>query len=293
MTVPFAPRALGSTALPVGPIGLGSSFGLPGKEVERAFDRGVRFFLWGSLRRRDFAVGLRNVAQSHRDEAVIAVQSYTRFGWTMRFGVERALRMLKTDYVDFLCLAWWNGAPPPRIVDAALKLRDSGKVRHLMLSSHHRPLFAQLASDPTYDAMMLRYNAAHPGAEREIFPQLPERRPGTVAFTATRWGSLLDPKLVPAGEAIPRASDCYRFALSNPNIDVCLAGPKDAAQLDEALAAVERGPMSDEELAWMRRVGANVRDLTKASPRGAGMAIADRIARAFSCTSPPKQLAAG
>lgn len=288
----FASRVLGSTALPVGPIGLGSSFGLPGREVERAFERGVRFFLWGSIRRGDFAVGLRNVARARREDAVIAIQTYTRAGWMMRHGVDRALRALGTDYVDFLCLAWWNGPPPRRIVDAALRLRDAGKVRHLMLSSHHRPLFAELAPEGIYDAMMFRYNAAHPGAEREIFPHLPERRPGTVAFTATRWGTLLQPSLLPANEPAPRASDCYRFALSSPSVDVCLAGPKDAAQLDEALAAVERGPLDEDEMAWMRRVGAHVRDATAKSGRGVGMALADRVARALSCTT-PKQLTAG
>lgn len=39
---------------------------------------------------------------------------------------------------------------------------------------------------------MIRYNAAHPGAEREIFPHL---------------------------------GDCYRFCLSSPYVDVVLTGP--------------------------------------------------------------------
>ena len=305
MTTPLAPRPFGSTSLRVGPIGLGSSYGLAARDVERASERGVNFFLWGSRRRGDFGLGLRNVVRARRASAIVAIQSYTRVGWMMRFGVERALRTLGTDYIDVLCLAWWNGAPPPRIVDAALRLRESGKVQHLMLSSHHRPLFAELSREardaqqprPTYDAFMLRYNAAHPGAEREIFPHLPERtqaegrRPATVAFTATRWGSLLDPRVLPAGEATPRASDCYRFALSDPNVDLCLAGPKDSRELDEALLAVDRGAMNGEELAWMRRVGAHVRQATKSAPRGVGMALADRMAQAFTCSSSPKQLA--
>jgi aryl-alcohol dehydrogenase-like predicted oxidoreductase len=124
--------------------------------------------------------------------------------------------------------------------------------------------------DPAFDAIMVRYNAAHPGAEREVFPHLDAggARPGVVAFTATRWGTLLDPRLTPAGDATPRASDCYRFSLSHPDVDLTLAGPKDRAQLDEALAALERGPMSAEEMAWMKRVGVAVRDATmKPAPR--------------------------
>ena len=287
MPTSFAPRVLGTTHLPVGPLGLGSSFGLPAAGVERAFERGVSFFLWGSIRKRGFGDGLKNLARTHRSDMVIAVQTYTRAGWMMRFGVDRALRFLKTDYVDLITLSWWNAPPPTRIVDAALELRARGKVRHVMISSHNRPSFSHAIDDAKYNALMVRYNAAHPGAEREVFPHLARRRPGVVAFTATRWGTLLDPALTPSGEPTPTASDCYRFALSNPNVDVSLAGPKDDAQLDEALVTLEKGPMSEDELAWMRRVGASVRDATAKRARTSAMGLADRL---FACGSPPPAL---
>ena len=63
------------------------------------------------------------------------------------------------------------------------------------------------------------------------------------------------PRGLTPGERIPTAGDCYRFVLSNPAVDVCMTGPASAAQFQEALDAWERGPMSAEELAWMRRVG--------------------------------------
>jgi len=289
MDAAFASRPFGTTGVSVGALGLGSSFGLPAREVERAYERGVNFFLWGSLRKNDFGLGLRNLAPKHREGMVVAVQSYTRMASLMEWSVNRALRFMKTDYVDVLCLAWWNGPPPRRIVDAALKLRDKGKIRQIMVSCHHRPAFAGFVKDPAIDSLMVRYNAAHPGAEREVFPHLAERRLGTVAFTATRWGTLLDSNYMPEGAATPRPSDCYRFALSNPNVDVCLAGPKDAAQLDEALVTLERGPMDAAELAWMRRVGASVRDLTGIGPkRLSPMDILDRVASFSLCS--PKQL---
>ena len=76
-----------------------------------------------------------------------------------------------------------------------------------------------------------------------------------VAFTATSWGQLMDPKRVPAGERIPAAADCYRFVLSNPAVDVCIAGPKNEEQARAASDALRLGPLNEEELAWMRRVG--------------------------------------
>ncbi|HSO32808.1 MAG TPA: hypothetical protein VLT33_09830, partial [Labilithrix sp.] len=84
----FTPRPFGDTGLSVGALGLGSSFGLPAKDVERAFERGVNFFLWGSLRKNDFGLGLRNLAPKHRAEMVVAVQSYTRFASLMEWSVD-------------------------------------------------------------------------------------------------------------------------------------------------------------------------------------------------------------
>jgi predicted aldo/keto reductase-like oxidoreductase len=87
--------------------------------------------------------------------------------------------------------------------------------------------------------------------------------PGVVAYTATRWGALLRSDLMPPGESVPRASDCYRFALTHPAVDVCLAGPANGAELDEAMSALDRGPMNESDLVWMNRVGASVRAKAK------------------------------
>lgn len=287
----FLPRVFGSTNATVSPLGLGSSYGLGGRDVERAFERGVNFFLWGSLRKKSFADGLNVLAKQNREKVFIAVQTYTRAGSLMEWSINRTLKALGTDYVDVATLSWWNGPIPQRIIDAGLALREKGKVKHLMVSCHHRPTFERFIDEPGIDALMLRYNAAHPGAEREVFPHLARRRPGVLAFTATRWGTLLDPRFTPEGEDTPRASDCYRFVLSNPNVDVTLAGPKNGAELDEALLAIERGPMTEAELAWMRRVGVVVRDATSTNRRFSIVDLADRIASFSLCA--PKQLATG
>jgi predicted aldo/keto reductase-like oxidoreductase len=52
------------------------------------------------------------------------------------------------------------------------------------------------------------------------------------------------------------AGDCYRFCLSNPHVDVVLTGPKNRRQLQENLESVrERGPLSQEEMHWIREFG--------------------------------------
>ena len=272
---------LGRSGLTVSRLGIGSSFGLTAADVEAAVDRGVNYLYWGSIRRKEFGDAIREVARRRREEIVVVVQSYTRAAWFMGPSLDRALKKLGIEYADLLLLGWWNRPPPRRILDAALALKDRGKARHIMVSCHHRPTFAQYIDDPSYDAIMVRYNAAHPGAEREVFPHLDGRerasRPGVVSYTATRWGALLDPALTPPGEKTPRAVDCYRFALSHPAVDLTLCGPADAAQLQEAMTALDRGPMDPDELAWMKRVGVGVRAASASKGGNLPIQILDRL----------------
>ncbi|MBK7585611.1 MAG: aldo/keto reductase [Myxococcales bacterium] len=254
----------GRSGLSVSRLAVGSSYGVGGADLERARERGINFFFWGLRRTDAFADGLHRVCRTRREELCVAVQTYSRSALLIRPSVELALRKLKLDYVDLLTLSWWSDMPPDRIVDAALTLRERGKVRQIMISCHHRPSFARMIDDSRFDAIMLRYNAAHPGAEREVFPHLQTEagaRPGVLAFTATRWGSLLRAEYCPKDERTPTATDCYRFVLSNPAVDVAMCGPKNGAELDDAMKALELGRMSEEELGWMRRVGETVHQL--------------------------------
>jgi aryl-alcohol dehydrogenase-like predicted oxidoreductase len=256
--MPFDDRVLGRTGLRVGALGIAASYGVPTAAVERAFEHGMNYLYWGSTRRSAFGAALRNLAPQ-RDRFVLVIQSYSRLASLMRWSLERALRSLKMDYADVLLLGLWNKPVSPRILDAARESQAAGLVRHIAASSHQRPLIPVFAAGGDLDVLHFRYNAAHTGAERDIFPRLPDmNRPGMVSFTATSWGRLLSQRRVPKGERVPTATDCYRFVLSRPEVDVCLTGPANSAHVEDAIAALRLGPMDQDELAWMRRVGAAV-----------------------------------
>ena len=249
------------TDLDVGRIGLGSSFGVGPEALELAYEHGINFFYWGSIRRPGFGEGIRRLARRHRKKMVVAVQSYARWpGLLVRQSVETALWRLGLDYADVLVLGWHNQRPAQDVLDTALDLRERGRVRYLMMSGHNRAFFPEMAKEDVFDLFMVRYNAAHRGAERDVFPFLPggRKHPGICAYTATRWGTLLDGKRTPAGEPVPRASHCYRFCLSNPEVDMVLCGPASIEHVREACTALEKGPLDDDELAWIRRVGDHV-----------------------------------
>jgi aryl-alcohol dehydrogenase-like predicted oxidoreductase len=227
--------------------------------VERAFEHGINYLYWSVPRREGFGQGLRNL-KPRRDRMILVIQSYSRVAALISWSLEGALRKIGYDRADVLLLGLWNNEPWDRILEAAVRLRDRGLIRHIAVSSHNRPLIPKLAANGDIGILHVRYNAAHIGAETEVFPCLPQdgARPGIVSFTATSWRQLLKPGRIPAGEKIPTAADCYRFVLTNPAVDVCLTGPKDETQAQSALDALAAGPMSADEVAWMRRVGAAV-----------------------------------
>jgi aryl-alcohol dehydrogenase-like predicted oxidoreductase len=103
---------------------------------------------------------------------------------------------------------------------------------------------------------MIRYNAAHRGAEQDIFPYLEQYNPGVISYTATRWSYLIRrPKNWPKDERVPTPGMCYRFVLSSPNVDVCLTSPHNLKELEENLASLKDGPLSEEDMEFMRKFG--------------------------------------
>jgi aryl-alcohol dehydrogenase-like predicted oxidoreductase len=255
---------LGQTGLQVSRLGIGSSFTGDPAFIEEAVEQGVNYLYWGSIRRPAFGRAIRNVARRNREAVVLTVQSYTRVAALLAPSIDIALLRAGIEYFDFLLLGMWNKPPGQELLDAAQRLVEKGKVRHLMLSTHNRPSLQEhfrqySAKESPFDVFMLRYNAANRGAEDDVFPHLPDSpNPGIVAYTATRWGHLLDPKKMPAGEQTPPARDCYRFALSNSAVSMVLCGPANREQMQEALRALEAGPLDADEMARMRHIGDHI-----------------------------------
>ncbi len=237
-------------------LGLAANFGIDEDGVRAAMDRGVNLFLW-TLRGNGLANPLRAAIKERRESvAVVGYAALGWFGWGVRSGAEKLLRKLGTDYLDVYQLGWlgvssaWTSATERELVH----LRESGKVKSISVSIHDRPRAAELARTSPLDMLMIRYNAAHPGAEVDIFPALQDGRPNILAYTATSWRRLLKRPKGWNGTAMT-AGDCYRFQLSNPNVDLALMGPASRAQMDENLNALDKGPLTKQEDQWMREFG--------------------------------------
>lgn len=240
-------------------VGLATSHGLDDGGIREALDAGLQYVFWSPTARR-LTGPLRDAVRRDRERYVVATgPSLGYFPGSIRRRVELALRLLETDYIDVLQLYWLGkgSALTKSNVEEMLRLRDEGKVRLLGTSIHDRQRAGRLAEDSPLDLLMIRYNAAHPGAEQEIFPKLARRRPAVVAYTATSWRKLLRRPRGWEGR-VPSAGDCYRFCLTSPSVNVVLSSPATVDELRENLRELEKGALPDEEMAFMREFGRRV-----------------------------------
>jgi len=242
-------------------LGLAVNKGIKAKAIEAALsDTPLNYIYWTPFSRKVTPVVRRALAHD-RDRYILATgPTFGYFGFQARRFTHRMLKLLKTDYLDILQIHWLGrmSAFNEGVEEALVKLVEEGKVRAVGVSIHDRPRAGKLAAESALNHFMIRYNAAHPGAEKDIFPRVDRSKTNICAYTATRWGKLLRRPGGWQGELMT-PGDCYRFCLSSDYVNVVLTGPKNEKQLYENIAALDKGPLSAEEDKWMREFGVRVR----------------------------------
>jgi aryl-alcohol dehydrogenase-like predicted oxidoreductase len=237
-------------------IGLAGNLGIDEKTYAAALERGLNYVFW-TPKMKKVTPALKAALKKDRESIVLATgPTLAFFGGSLRSATEQVLKLLDIEYIDIL-QQFWLGKTSARTqgtIEALHELKDSGKVRCIGTSIHDRPRAGQLAQDRAFDMLMVRYNAAHPGAETDIFPHVDPQSTAVVAYTATRWRKLLKRPRKWDGP-VPSAADCYRFCLSNDTVDVTLMGINGDQQLQENMEGLLKGPMNEEEMSWMRDFG--------------------------------------
>ena len=186
---------LGKFGTPVSRVGLSATY-RPGREtVWKALEQGLNYFLYFGFDNHMTGVLREAVRGGRRDQLVLATGAYNCIVWhqPLRRTLERRLRQLGTDYIDIFHFLGVTRRKhlTPRVRDELQAVRESGLVRGVSISTHDRSLATELVRDGVLDAMMVRYNGAHRGAETDTFPHLPASNPAVISFTATCWTQLL------------------------------------------------------------------------------------------------------
>lgn len=215
---------------------------LKSADVERAVERGVNYLNWCG-----HPDGLSSAVAgmgSARRQVVVAAQFQSRSARDAEREFDSMLDELNTDFIDVLTLyyvesqgEWDELIAPGGAWEYLAEQKRHGRLKMIGLTSHQRALAAEWAQSEKLDLLMIRYNAAHRGAEREVFPVT---RIPVVTFTGLRWKALLDRTPDdPPDFAPPSAVECYRFCLAHPSVAVALAAPGNRQELDEDLMLLD------------------------------------------------------
>ena len=213
-------------------------------DVLLALERGINYWNWCG-RDDGMAEAIRQLGP-RRSQCIVATQLSTP-DWSrdsMWRAVEDALNTLGTDWLDVATLyyvesesEWSQITGPSGALRALEEARRQQLIRRIGLTTHQRQLAARWIQTGLLEMLMIRYNAAHRGAEDDIFPITNRCRLPVVCFTCLRWGALLEgTRQDPHGFSIPPAPQWYRFVLSNPSVSVALMAPNDRHELLQNLA---------------------------------------------------------
>ncbi len=240
---------------------------LSGDDFDYAFSRGVRYFNWcgkpDGLSQAVAELG------SRRDEIVFAAQIKARTAERAERELEWILEHTRSRRLDVATLYYVESAEEWKAITASGgawevldRNRGEGRIGMLGLTSHQRASAAGWAGEIApngrrrLDMLMIRYNAAHTGAERDVFPVTSELGMPVVTFTGLRWRDLLrSTPDDPPGLGPPSAEECYRFCMMHPAVSVALAAPNGRAELVEALRALDERTERDQ--AWVERMRAH------------------------------------
>jgi predicted aldo/keto reductase-like oxidoreductase len=214
-------------------------------DVEHAIERGLNYLNWcGHPDGLSRAVARMGPA---RRQVVLAAQFEARSARAAEREFSSMLGELGTDYIDVLTFyyvesedEWREIVAPGGAWEYLAEEKRRGRLKLIGLTSHQRALAAQWAQSAKLDLLMVRYNAAHRGAEREVFPVAQKKQIPVVTFTGLRWKALLHGTPEdPPGFVTPSAVDCYRFCLAHPAVSVALTAPGNRAELEENLRLLD------------------------------------------------------
>ncbi len=246
---------------PISILGLAGNSDMEPSCASVAHQAGINYFFFYNLSFTSLLEGLKPILAAGREELAIATGSGDRDPGKLRQYLDRVRRYLDTDVVDVFFAEYVSPADDMAKVRVALDelhaWKASGLVRYVGATAHSRTLALELIEGGQCEILMHRYNMAHRRAEEKVFPAALRAGIPVVAFTCTRWGSLL--KGHPDWQAkVPQASDCYRFALSHSAIGLALTAPKTKAQLKKNLSVLHASKLTAEEERRWQAYGALV-----------------------------------
>jgi len=188
--------------------------------------------------------------QLKRDEFHISTKSNKASPENLRFELERSLERLNVDYIDFYhiwCIVTpegWRERLDRGAVDEAVKARDEGLIRHVVVSSHLQgDQLGKVLEEGPFDGVTLGYSAINFPFRQQAVDTAGEMGLGVVTMNPLAGG--LIPRNAERFDFIRSEDDesavaaALRFNVSQEAITSALVGFTTREHIDQACAAVE------------------------------------------------------
>lgn len=224
--------------------------------VPIAYAAGINYFFFYDLSNDHLLDGIKRLTE--RENILVATGSETRTIRELNQYLDKVRRRLDIDVVDAFFIEYVSPSDDLNLVQAILDelyvWKEQGRIRYVGASTHNRQSALELIKARKCDVLMHRYNMAHRQAEETLLPAALQAKIPVVAFTCTRWGSLLSGH-PDWHKSVPSAADCYRYALRNSAVRIALTAPQTLAQLQQNLAVLSTPQLTDQEDTIWREYG--------------------------------------
>lgn len=249
------------SGMPASPLGLAAGEHQDSHCVALALDAGINFCFCYSTGSREFVAALKPLLSRARDDVIVATGSGARTASGLRAARRKAFAAFHVASIDVFLAEYVHPGDDEAaifgaggVLDELHRWKMEGIIRYVGASAHDRVIARRLATDARVDVLMHRYNMAHRKAAVDVFLAAVEARTPVIAFTATRWGSLLAPPHS-SRVAPPTAADCYRFCLAQPPVQIVLTAPRTVEEFRENVPVLTAPPMDPTCQAQWERYG--------------------------------------
>lgn len=228
--------------------------------LRRAYDGGINYYDLATAHERTFGY-FGNALSDVRTEIMYQVHfgadySKGEYGWStdggaIRRNVEKMLKELKTDYIDYgfiHCLdevSDWENYKSGGGLDYLTELKRAGVVRHIGLSSHTPSTINRVLDEIDVDMLMFSVNPGYDYQKGEyangsvdersaIYRRCEAAGIGISVMKPFSGGQMLDESISPFGKALTKYQ-CMQYALDRPGVLTVLPGMSSVREVEELL----------------------------------------------------------
>jgi predicted aldo/keto reductase-like oxidoreductase len=231
---------------------------IPEKEcialIRYAHEKGVNYFDTAPVYNEDRSESIygRAFQEMERDKFLVATKGdNVRPAGEIQRHIERSLKRLKIEQIDFYFLwcvitpsQYQKSLEPGRSLEAILKAREKGWVRHVGISTHmYAEDIDEIIDSQLFEFIMLPYNALNFNQRKDALRKAHRNDMGTVVMNPLYGGVI--PRFKDVITIFPErpdtvVEDSLQFCLEAPEINVALAGMNKKEMVDLNVSVAEK-----------------------------------------------------